>query len=57
MLEKQARDLARDLNDSYLDQYRTKTQPKSTEPILDKIDASPIKKSKELPFQKYQSEK
>ncbi len=66
MLEKQARDLARDLNDSYLDAYRSKAA-KSVKlgGGDDHIQSSPgqsipptlLRNSKELPFKKYHSEK
>jgi hypothetical protein len=66
MMEKQARDLARDLNDSYLDAYRSKAA-KSVKlgGGDDHIQSSPgqslppnlLRNSKELPFKKYHSEK
>lgn len=59
MLEKQARDLARELNDSYLDAYRSKTI-KPTK-VLDETspikELGPLRTDKELPFKKYQAQK
>ncbi len=65
MLEKLARDLARDLNDSYLDAYRSKTmkpkvvgtQQKSQATGLTGSPGMQLRDSKELPFKKYVSEK
>lgn len=66
MLEKQARDLARELDDSYLDQFRSKLDMKekllkspSKEPVQTETQRPPItlRQSAELPFSKYKSEK
>jgi hypothetical protein len=60
MLEKQARDLARELNDSYLDAYRSKTI-KPTKVLDDETspikELGPLRTDKELPFKKYQANK
>jgi len=65
MLEKQARDLARELNDSYLDAYRSKAAKSVKLGGDEHIQSSPgqsipptlLRNSKELPFKKYHSEK
>jgi len=64
MLEKQARDLARELNDSYLDAYRSKVAKSMNVGGNEHVQNSPgqipptlLRNSKELPFKKYQSEK
>jgi len=66
MLEKQARDLARELNDSYLDAYRSKVikpakvlgeEQSNHAPISGQPSLNMLRNNKELPFKKYQSEK
>jgi len=64
MLEKQARDLARELNDSYLDAYRSKVAKsmnvggnEHVQNSAGQIPPTLLRNSKELPFKKYQSEK
>jgi len=66
MLEKQARDLARELNDSYLDAYRSKVvkpakvigeEQNNHAPASGQASLKMLRNSKELPFKKYQSEK
>ena len=64
MLEKQARDLARELNDSYLDAYRSKAAKSIKLGGDEQVQNSPgqipptlLRNSKELPFKKYHSEK
>ena len=66
MLEKQARDLARELNDSYLDAYRSKVikptkvlgeEQGNHAPISGQPSLNMLRNSKALPFKKYQSEK
>jgi hypothetical protein len=62
MLEKQARDLARELDDSYLDQFRSRvdTKPKvakSPTQMESQRQLPTLRQSAELPFVKYKSEK
>lgn len=66
MLEKQARDLARELNDSQLDQFRSRDEKRPEQKKTLSVDPQAIgikkpvtnvRQSAELPFIKYKAEK